>query len=475
MKIAVTGASGNLGQRVVRIAIAQGHRVVGMDKVPPIAPPQVPEDTTSKDEWFRFVHLDIREYDQVLAAFRGCDAVIHLAAIPNPGDYVVETHNLNVVSSWNALRAAAELGIDRICQASSINAVGMVWGDNPIIDYLPMDEKHPCRPEDPYSLSKLICEMQADTIVRRWPNIRIASIRLSWAVPNREYAMGREMDWVRKELWSWVDAEESARAFVLGVTSGDFKGHETFFTIAPITCQDELTPDLIAEQWPNVELRREFHGHESLYDCSKAERLLGWVHAPVVPEGASAAPQPAEATEPEAAPGTDVPEPPPAVPAAETDPELVEQVAQVPEELDASLELAVTTPVEEDEVVSADTVANSAPAAPEPVAAPAEVSQSTEVSADPVPTQQPEESTCSSSSSSSDSTDVDGFLDADETPESEGSTDPSEPENEPEPEEKPTAVPLPAPAAPFPTLSAHTPDVAPPELHTSPVVEPVAP
>lgn len=136
-----------------------------------------------------------------------------------------------MVSSWNTLRAAAEvrrlpatrrcpvltrlqLGIERICQASSINAVGLVWGDNPIIDYLPMDEKHPCRPEDPYSLSKLcvfrspagvptqtgsdrVSEMQADTIVRRWPNIRIASIRLAWAVPNREYAMGREMDWVR--------------------------------------------------------------------------------------------------------------------------------------------------------------------------------------------------------------------------------------------------------------------------------------
>lgn len=94
MKIAVTGASGNLGQRVTRIAISQGHSVVGIDKVPPTTPPQVPEDATSKEDWFRFVQLDIREYDQVLNAFRGCDAVIHLAAIPNPGDYVVDTHNL---------------------------------------------------------------------------------------------------------------------------------------------------------------------------------------------------------------------------------------------------------------------------------------------------------------------------------------------------------------------------------------------
>lgn len=86
---------------------------------------------------------------------------------------------------------------------------------------------------------------------------------------------------MRRELWAWVDADESARAFVLGVTSGNFKGHETFFTIAPNTCQEELTADLVAEHWPNAEVRKEFKGIESLYDCSKAERLLGWVHKPV--------------------------------------------------------------------------------------------------------------------------------------------------------------------------------------------------
>lgn len=125
---------------------------------------------------------------------------------------------------------------------------------------------------------------------------------------------------MRKELWSWVDAEESARSFVLGVTSEnpDFKGHEVFFTIAPTTCQEELTPDLVAEHWPNAELRRQFTGRESLYDCSKAERLLGWVHhdhnglepdvpppaadEPVKAVAAEVAPAAVAVVEPEAAP-----------------------------------------------------------------------------------------------------------------------------------------------------------------------------
>ena len=63
-----------------------------------------------------------------------------------------------------------------------------------------MDEKHPCRPDEPYGLSKQcvleddsvseciadvalrICEMQADTIVRRYPFMRVASLRLHWYV-----------------------------------------------------------------------------------------------------------------------------------------------------------------------------------------------------------------------------------------------------------------------------------------------------
>jgi len=94
MKIAVTGASGNLGSRVTRIAISHGHKVVGIDRAKPVVPPPLPEGASEKDEYFRFVEVDVREYDQVIEAFRGCDAVIHLAAIPNPGDYVVSTHNL---------------------------------------------------------------------------------------------------------------------------------------------------------------------------------------------------------------------------------------------------------------------------------------------------------------------------------------------------------------------------------------------
>lgn len=42
-------------------------------------------------------------------------------------------------------------------------------------------------PDEPYGLSKLIGEMQADSIVRRWPHMRIASIRLHYSVLKSDY------------------------------------------------------------------------------------------------------------------------------------------------------------------------------------------------------------------------------------------------------------------------------------------------
>ncbi len=61
----------------------------------------------------------------------------------------------NVVGSYNALRAAAEHGITRICQASSVNAIGLSYSRTPRFDYFPIDEAHPNYSEDPYSLSQM--------------------------------------------------------------------------------------------------------------------------------------------------------------------------------------------------------------------------------------------------------------------------------------------------------------------------------
>ena len=174
MKIAVTGGSGKIGRAITDMGLAQGHQIVSIDRVAPTAPlPGV-----------AYHVADCADYDALVAAFAGCDAMIHMAAIPHPmADPNHIVHNNNVVGSYNALRAAVENNIFRITQASSVNAIGQAYSRTPRYDYFPIDEDHPNYAEDPYSLSKWICEQQGDAFARRYEGISIASMCFTGSCP----------------------------------------------------------------------------------------------------------------------------------------------------------------------------------------------------------------------------------------------------------------------------------------------------
>ncbi|KIJ66745.1 hypothetical protein HYDPIDRAFT_174118 [Hydnomerulius pinastri MD-312] len=280
MKIAVTGCNGRVGQRVVLSALRTGdHSVVGIDTV------ANPDTEFASDPNFTFVHADLKEFEEALRAFDGCDAIVQLASVSHPVDWKVNTHNSNVVITWNVLRAAAELGITRIAQASSVNVLRGVFSTEPHFEYFPIDEDHPTLPDEPYGLSKLIAEMQADTIVRRYPNTRIASIRLHWSVPTRRRAYRQNMERARGDLWSYVQEDSAGEAFVRAVTvdgeaNGWERGHEKFFVVAPQLAADEDWLELKEKYFPGVSIREGWveNGAKGFFDCSKAERVLGWVH-----------------------------------------------------------------------------------------------------------------------------------------------------------------------------------------------------
>jgi UDP-glucose 4-epimerase len=268
--IAVTGSSGSIGREVTALALALGHHVVTVDRVAP----------AQGAPGLRHVQADLADYDALVGAFAGCDALIHLAAIPIPfqqPDHVV--HNNNVVGSYNALRAAVECGIQRIAQASSVNAIGHAFSKVPRYDYFPIDEAHPNHAEDAYSLSKWICEQQADAFARVHKGISIASLRFHWNQP-RDVATAAYANpaWdVTKHLWAYVDPQAAARA-CLAAIAADLKGHEVFYVTAPVTTQETPSRDLAAQHFPGVEVRGAFAGNASFFNSAKAERLLGWKH-----------------------------------------------------------------------------------------------------------------------------------------------------------------------------------------------------
>ncbi|MCU0492778.1 MAG: NAD(P)-dependent oxidoreductase [Chloroflexaceae bacterium] len=268
MKIAITGGSGRIGRGVTALALAQGHEVVSIDRV-------LPEEGSPG---VQFVQASITNYAELEDAVRGCDALVHMAALldPNTPDY--QMHNVNVTGSFNALSAAARLGITRVCQASSINAIGGVNSRWPRYDYFPLDERHPTYAEDAYSLSKWICEQQGDMFARRYEHITIASMRFHWVVPDWETTQREHGEAHIKHLWAYTLLEAAARACLLSLTA-DFRGHEAFYIVAPRTTESVPSLELAQRHFPNVPIRGDLAGNAGFFDCSKAERILGWKHS----------------------------------------------------------------------------------------------------------------------------------------------------------------------------------------------------
>lgn len=112
--------------------------------------------------------------------------------------------------------------------------------------------------------------------------MRIASIRLHWSVPRREAATRDDPARRAKDLWGWVQEDSGAEAFLLAVfgENGKWSGHERFFVTAPEIATNEDTMVLKQQFWPDVPIKPGFdlEGRKGFFDCSKAERLLDWVH-----------------------------------------------------------------------------------------------------------------------------------------------------------------------------------------------------
>ncbi|MCX5495699.1 NAD-dependent epimerase/dehydratase family protein [Kaistia dalseonensis] len=275
MKIAITGATGRIGGAITTEALRQGHSVIAIDRVAP-AEPETREN-------LRFVQADMGDYEGLVEAFRGADALIHMAAIPSPmrdPDHIV--HNNNVVGSYNALRAAVEVGIMRIVQASSVNAIGLSFSRAAHFDYLPLDEAHPNYSEEPYGLSKWICEQQADMFARRYEGIRISSMRFHLVTDERAKAVeiyGRASEDLAKHLWAYTLYDAASRACLLALEA-PFTGHEVFYIVAPDTVMDVPSRELAARFFPDVPIRGDLDGNRSFFSSAKAERMLGWRHDP---------------------------------------------------------------------------------------------------------------------------------------------------------------------------------------------------
>ncbi|RKS93053.1 UDP-glucose 4-epimerase [Microbacterium sp. AG790] len=271
MRIAVTGASGKLGTVVVRELRASGHEVVGMDVV--------------GARGAGFVQVDFTDYGQTVDALQavndqhdGLDAVVHLAAIPAPGirSDVATFHN-NIAVTFNVMWAAIRLGITRIVTASSETVQGLPFDVPP--PYIPVDEAYAARPESVYSLVKHLEETMEKELVRWHPEVSVTALRFSNVMIPADYAEFPSFDadaTQRKwNLWSYIDARDGAAVIARALEVAP-AGFDHFLIAAGDTVMSRPNAELVAEVFPDVEIRGELGVNDSLFSTARAQRLLGW-------------------------------------------------------------------------------------------------------------------------------------------------------------------------------------------------------
>ncbi|WP_113907544.1 SDR family oxidoreductase [Aliidiomarina celeris] len=135
--ILITGAAGYLGSQLGQALMAQGHKVVGIDRVTPALD-------------FAVFQMDIRATELVdFMREHEVSQVVHLASIVSPGADEALEYDIDVNGTRNVLDACMSAGVKHITITSSGAAYGY-HADNP--DWI--DESCPLRGNDSFSYSR---------------------------------------------------------------------------------------------------------------------------------------------------------------------------------------------------------------------------------------------------------------------------------------------------------------------------------
>jgi UDP-glucose 4-epimerase len=172
VRVAVTGATGNIGTALVRALLDDPAvtSVVGIARRRP--------SWTADVEW---VEADVR-HDDLLPAFTGADVVVHLAWFFQPTHDPVTTWAVNAVGSTRVFAAAAEAGVGALVHASSVGG----YSPGPA-DGSPVDESWPTHalPHVAYGREKAYVERALDGFEASHPAVRVVRLRPGFVFQRR--------------------------------------------------------------------------------------------------------------------------------------------------------------------------------------------------------------------------------------------------------------------------------------------------
>ena len=286
MLIGVTGGSGAIGSYVCDELNREGHQVLSLDIVPP-----------HQERQFR--QVDLSHLPDTCQAIRGCDQIIHLAAIPDPfgGHAPEEIMSLNTTISFNVYEAARREGVQRVIYGCSESSTGFgIHHVKLTPEYLPIDEEHELWPHETYSLSKYLGERMGanyatvygvEVISLRYTavwlrrNMAAVSSIVEQARQGTDLANLNEKDWLGGHIAVRDVARACAAAVRYQFDPGTEHPFEEFFLAARNTFFSLPTLDVMASIYgscPPVKDAGYFRDnpYASVFDIRKAERMLNW-------------------------------------------------------------------------------------------------------------------------------------------------------------------------------------------------------
>ncbi|TNE76724.1 MAG: SDR family NAD(P)-dependent oxidoreductase [Bacteroidetes bacterium] len=146
MKILITGGAGFIGSNLAKRLVNDGHEVVVLDNL--LRGNKLDKATFDQ---IKFIQGDVRDYETVKKASRGCDLIFHFAAVLGVdvvADNPVETMDVEVIGTRNVVIAAEANNVKKIMYASTSGIYGHSAIENALTEEVLVD------PRTSYAMAK---------------------------------------------------------------------------------------------------------------------------------------------------------------------------------------------------------------------------------------------------------------------------------------------------------------------------------
>jgi len=193
--VLITGAAGDVGTHLRR-ELAGRYKLVVSDRKP----------VTDLREGETYARGDVTSFDDMLAATKGAQAVIHLGAVSTEGDWPM-VRDINIDGTYNVFEAAKQNGAKRIIFATSNHAVGFYERAETI------DHTVYPRPDSRYGVSKAFGEALGSLYADKY-GMEVFNIRIGNVNP-------QPVD--KRRLSIWISPRDLAQLVGIGIEHPDIK------------------------------------------------------------------------------------------------------------------------------------------------------------------------------------------------------------------------------------------------------------